>query len=285
MTANIQKSTPYRLIALLTDFGMRDGYVGVMKGVVKRINPMLDVVDLSHEIPPQNIAAARFSLMNAYSYFPDGTVYIAVVDPGVGGNRRAIAIELSNNLDHNFQNNFKTNFLVGPDNGLFSGVISQNQIIRVIELTNTDYWLTSHASKTFHGRDIFAPTGAHLATGIPIQNLGREIDPASLIKLNINPCLETSTGISGCIQYIDYFGNLITNIPHTYIEGKTWSLQVTGLIIRGCNTYADVPLGEAIALAGSDGWLEIAVNGGNAQSQLQITLGSMVILHILGDIY
>lgn len=270
MTGNIQ-ITPYRLITLLTDFGIRDGYGGVMKGVIKKINPMLEIVDLTHEIPPQNIAAARFCLINAYPYFPEGTVHIAVVDPGVGTHRRAIALQLSNN-----------NFLVGPDNGLFSGVISQNQIINAVELTNSNYWLTTRPRNTFHGRDIFAPAGAHLATGVPIQNLGAEIDPTSLTKININNCVEKSTGIYGCIQYIDRFGNLITNILDKYIKSKTWNLEVKGLMIRGCNTYADVSLGEAIALVGSDGWLEIAANGGSAESLLQVNLGVEVILHLLG---
>ncbi|MCC5613899.1 S-adenosyl-l-methionine hydroxide adenosyltransferase family protein [Nostoc sp. CHAB 5836] len=249
-----------RLLTLLSDFGDRDVYVGIMKGVIAQINPRLTVVDLTHQIPPQDIAAARFCLMNAYAYFPLGTVHLAVVDPGVGSKRRAIAVE------------FAQGFLVGPDNGTFSGVLSQSPAIAAVELTNLNYWRTSQPSKTFHGRDIFAPVGANLASGVPLKQLGQEIDPATLVKLDISECKQTTTGIVGCVQYIDNFGNLVTNIPGSYVQGKTWSVQAPGLKIPGCETYSDVKMGELIALVGSHGWVEIAINRGNAHSQLQINL-------------
>ncbi|OUL35076.1 hypothetical protein BV372_12010 [Nostoc sp. T09] len=248
------------ILTLLSDFGDRDVYVGVMKGVIAQINPKLTVVDLTHQIPPQSIAAARFCLMNAYPYFSMGTVHVAVVDPGVGSRRRAIAVE------------FVQGFLVGPDNGIFSGVLSQKSAIAAVELTNFNYWRTPQPSTTFHGRDIFAPVGANLASGVPIQELGQEIDPATLVQLNIGECKETSTGVMGCIQYIDHFGNLVSNIPGSYVQGKTWCVQVRGLTIPGCATYSDVQVGEAIALVGSHGWVEIAINSGNAHSRLQINL-------------
>jgi len=138
----------HRLITLLSDFGLKDVYVGVMKGVIAQINPGLTVVDLTHQIPPQNIAAARFNLMNAYLYFPVGTVHVAVVDPGVGSHRRGIALQID------------AGFLVGPDNGLFSGVVHQTGVIAAVELTNAQYWWTPTPSTTFHGRDIFAAVGA-----------------------------------------------------------------------------------------------------------------------------
>jgi S-adenosylmethionine hydrolase len=150
-----------KLITLLSDFGLSDVYVGVMKGVIAQINPALTVVDLTHQIPPQNIAAGRFSLMNAYPYFPGGTVHIAVVDPGVGSRRRGVAIQLD------------AGFLVGPDNGLFSGVLSENPVVAAVELTNPQYWRTLSPSTTFHGRDIFAAVGAHLASGISDRTVGR----------------------------------------------------------------------------------------------------------------
>ncbi|MBW4562137.1 MAG: S-adenosyl-l-methionine hydroxide adenosyltransferase family protein [Mojavia pulchra JT2-VF2] len=248
------------VLTLLSDFGDRDVYVGVMKGVIAQINPKLRLIDLTHQIPPQNIAAARFCLMNAYPYFPVGTVHVAVVDPGVGSRRRAIAVE------------FAQGFLVGPDNGIFSGVLSQIPAIAAVELTNLNYWRTPQLSSTFHGRDIFAPVGAHLASGVPIQQLGREIDPATLVQLDIGCCNQTTTGVRGCIQYIDYFGNLVSNIPGVYVQGKTWCVQIAGLTIPGCNTYSDVEVGETAALVGSHGWVEIAINSGNAYSQLQINL-------------
>ncbi len=249
-----------QLITLLSDFSDRDVYVGIMKGVIAQINSRLTVVDLTHQIPPQDVAAARFSLMNAYPYFPIGTVHIAVVDPGVGSKRRAIAVE------------FAQGFLVGPDNGIFSGVLSQSPAIAAVELTNLNYWRTPQPSKTFHGRDIFAPVGANLASGVSLKQLGKEIDPASLVKLDIGECKQTTTGVVGCIQYIDHFGNLVSNIPESYVQGKTWCVQATGLNIPGCETYSDVKVGEIIALVGSHGWIEIAINRGNAHSQLQINL-------------
>jgi S-adenosylmethionine hydrolase len=254
-----------RLMTFLSDFGDRDIYVGVMKGVIAQINPKLTVVDLTHQIPPQDIAAGRFSLMNAYPYFPVGTVHLAVVDPGVGSKRRAIAVE------------FAQGFLVGPDNGIFSGVLSQSPAMSTtgyayaaVELTNLNYWRTPQPSNTFHGRDIFAPVAANLASGVPLKQLGQEIDPASLVKLDIAECKEISNGVEGCIQYIDHFGNLVSNIPASYVQDKTWYVQAAGLNIPGCKTYGDVNVGEILALVGSHGWVEIAINSGNAHSQLQL---------------
>jgi len=215
------------LVTLLSDFGDRDVYVGVMKGIIAQINPEIRVIDLTHQIPPQDIAAARFCLMNASPYFPDGTVHIAVVDPGVGSQRRAIAVE------------FAGGFLVGPDNGIFSGVLSQSPAVAAVELTNSNYWRTPEPSCTFHGRDIFAPVGANLASGVPLKELGQEIDIETLLKLDIGECQKTSRGWLGCIQYIDHFGNLISNIPGNYVEGKTWEVQIAGLTIPGCETYSN----------------------------------------------
>ncbi len=261
-----------RIITLLSDFGLSDVYVGVMKGVIAPINPALTVVDLTHQIPPQNIAAARFSLMNAYPYFPTGTVHIAVVDPGVGSHRRGIALQLD------------TGFLVGPDNGLFSGVLNQNPVVEAVELTNPKYWRTPTPSTTFHGRDIFASAGAHLASGVPLEQLGEVIDPETLVQLTIPEQTPTASGVAGCIQYIDHFGNLITNIPAADVQGKTWSVAVGDSptetlrerIIPGSQTYSNQPVGEVVALVGSHGWVEIAVNGGSAQSELQMDWGTVV---------
>ena len=259
-----------RLVTLLSDFGLSDVYVGVMKGVIAQINPMLRVVDLTHQILPQNIAAARFSLMNAYPYFPEGTVHVAVVDPGVGSHRKAIAIQLD------------SGFLVGPDNGLFSGVLSHSRVIAVVELTNAKYWQTSTPSQTFHGRDIFAPIGAHLASGVPLEELGKTIEPATLAQLELPAIHTTPAVITGCIQYVDHFGNLITNIPATVVQGKTWSVAVGEELILGCQTYSDCQLGEVVALIGSHGWVEIAVNGGSAQSRLRLDWGATVKVMVSG---
>lgn len=261
-----------QLITLLSDFGLSDVYVGVMKGAIAQINPTLKVVDLTHEIPPQNIAAGRFCLMSAYPYFPDGTVHVAVVDPGVGGNRRAIALHAR----YPKALESATAFFVGPDNGLFSGILSQSQEIWAVELTNPDYWRTPEPSATFQGRDIFAPVGTHLASGVPLEQLGREIDPTTLVKLALPECTRGDRGVTGCIQYIDRFGNLVTNIPGSLVQGQTWSVEVSGLTLPGNKTYSDTGVGRAIALVGSHGWVEIAVNSGNAQSQLQMDFGDRV---------
>lgn len=212
------------IITLLTDFGLSDVYVGVIKGVIAQINPELRVIDLTHNISPQNIAAARFCLLNAVPYFPPKTVHIAVVDPGVGSQRRAIAVELP------------TGYLVGPDNGILGGamgaMLAQCQTpdeFSVVELTNPDYWRTPLASSTFHGRDIFAAAGAYLASGVPLRELGQPVDPATLTDIILSESSFTEEGIEGCIQHIDHFGNLITNIPGHFIEGKTWFVAIGGV--------------------------------------------------------
>ena len=253
-----------KIITLLTDFGLSDVYVGVMKGVIAQVNPTLTVIDLTHQIPPQNIAAARFNLMNAVPYFPTGTVHIAVVDPGVGSQRRGIAVQLD------------AGFLVGPDNGLFSGVLKHNSIVKAVELTNPQYWYTPSPSKTFHGRDIFAAVGAHLASGVLIEDLGDVINPETLVKLTIEKPILSDSNIMGYIQYIDHFGNLITNILANHVQGKNWSIVVGNNQILGGQTYSCGKIGEVVALISSEGWVEIAVNGGSAQSQLQLNWGDKV---------
>ena len=175
------------LVTLLTDFGEQDEYIGVIKGIIATINPKLQVIDLTHQIPPQNIETARFCLMNAYPYFPEGTVHVAVVDPGVGSKRRAIAVEL------------ESGFLVAPDNGLVSGVVEQNKVIAAVELTNSDYWYLKKPSSTFHARDIFAPVGTHLASGVSLDNLGNQIDLNSLVNLELPNLIFTQ---SSCIIII-----------------------------------------------------------------------------------
>ncbi|MDY6786208.1 MAG: SAM-dependent chlorinase/fluorinase [Cyanobacteriota bacterium] len=245
-----------RIITLSSDFGLQDVYVGVMKGAIARVNPTLTVIDLTHDIPPQNLMAARFCLLNAHPYFPPGTVHVAVVDPGVGSKRRAIAIETADS------------YLVGPDNGIFSGVLNNSPPQAAIELDNPDYWRSQSASTTFHGRDIFAPIGAYLASGTPMQRLGSTIDPATLIRLDLPQPQPTPAGLKGCIQYLDRFGNAIANIPA--IAGKSWTVAISDRLIPSGTTYSDVCVGEPIALIGSHGWVEIAVNGGSAQSELQL---------------
>jgi S-adenosylmethionine hydrolase len=252
------------LITLTTDFGLQDGYVGIIKGVIAGIAPHARMIDLNHQISPQNLYAGRFILLNAYQYFPQGTIHLAVIDPGVGGNRRGVAIR------------FAGGYLVGPDNGLFSGILSQYPALAAVNLNNPTYWRTAHPSTTFHGRDIFAAVAAHLAQGVPLEMLGEIIDPDSLQQLAIAPPVIGEDKITGQIQYIDIFGNLITNIPEYLLQGKKWSVQLVQKIIPAQNTYSDVPSGEIVAFIGSHGGLEIAINRGSAQKQLQLNNGDAI---------
>jgi hypothetical protein len=248
------------MITLLSDFGSKDAYVAVMKGVIAAIAPHETTCDLTHAVPAQDILAARFNLMMAYPYFPSGTVHLAVVDPGVGAARRAVALQCPGG------------FLVGPDNGLFGGVLQQESVLTAVTLNNTRYWRVEQPSNTFHGRDIFAPAAAHLASGVPIDELGDRLDPATLVQLDIVPFTQlhhpaTRLG-SGALQYVDHFGNLISNIPQQALPDRPW--QVTLATPMGehrfvnIRTYSEVPPGEIAALVGSHGWVEIACNGGSA---------------------
>lgn len=246
-------------IALLTDFGDRDIYVGVMKGAIAMVNPQLRVIDLTHQISPQNLLAARFSLANAFPYFSVETVYIAVVDPGVGSSRKCVALKLTRG------------YVVCPDNGICSGILDLDEVISAVELTNSQYWRVPDPSYTFHGRDIFAPAGAHLANGVPIQELGEEIDPVTLTRLDLPRVEQNTQHISGCIQYIDHFGNLITNILGALVQGRSWRAVSNNITISSGKTYSDANLGDNIAIVGSHGWIEIAVNGANAEQILQLT--------------
>lgn len=258
--------TSKKILTLLTDFSLQDVYVGVMKGVIASINPNIQIIDLTHQIPPQNIAAARFCLLNAYAYFPKDTVHVAVVDPGVGSQRRGVGIKCSES------------WLVGPDNGLFSGILARYPAIAAVELTNSKYWRSPYPSNTFHGRDIFAGVGAHLASGVALAQLGKAIDPASLVQLPLAELTVTEREIIGCIQYIDHFGNLITNIPAELVLDRYWSLMVKEQKISCGYTYSEVEVGELIALVGSHGWLEIGVRNGSARAKLQLDWGDTVIV-------
>lgn len=263
---------PSCVLTLLSDFGWQDTYVGVMKGAIAQVNPQLTVIDLTHQIPPQNIAAARFALSTAVPYFPVGTVHLAVVDPGVGGQRRATAIAVGTDLTQPFA------WLVGPDNGIFGGVIEQYSVLAAVELNNSHFWRVPTPSTTFHGRDIFAPVAAYVGSGVALTELGTAIMPESLVeldlpKLSITRLTQTRSQIQGCIQAIDHFGNLVTNIPAKLIAGKSWQVVINQVEFPGRNTYSDVPLGNLVTLVGSHGWVEIAVNGGNAQQQLNLDWG------------
>jgi S-adenosyl-L-methionine hydrolase (adenosine-forming) len=257
-----------QIITLLTDFGHQDVYVGVLKGVILEINPHLTLVDLCHEISPQDIASGSFQLGNAYPYFPKGTIHLAVVDPGVGSQRRGVAIQTT------------AGYLIGPDNGLFSHVLAQTPAIAAATLTNPTYWRTPNPSTTFHGRDIFAAVAAHLANGIPCADLGHPLPVDALVRLPLEPPRPTSTGWQGYIQAIDAYGNLITNLSGDLLQTTPWQVELAAQMIEGKTTYSESTAGQAIALVGSHGWLEIAVTNGNAQQYLGVAVGDPVQLQL-----
>lgn len=259
------------LITLTTDFGLADSYVGVMKGVIAAVaaghgSGPLQFIDVTHGIAPQDVAAGRFHLGQAVPYFPMGTVHLAVVDPGVGGERRAIAIE------------FERGFLVGPDNGLFSAVLEQFPAQAAVELNRPEFWRMAEPSRTFHGRDIFAPVAAHLAYGVPLGELGDRIDLADVVRWPIPAVVAEANGWRGSVQHVDHFGNVITTLEAGAVEGLGWGVEVGGRRLSAAGSYGEGEPGELIALVGSHGWVEVAVNGGSAAEQLQVSVGDEAVV-------
>ncbi|MGB3201710.1 MAG: SAM-dependent chlorinase/fluorinase [Nodosilinea sp.] len=251
-------------IALITDFGSQDSYVGVMKGVMAGICPTAQTIDITHDLPPQDLYAARFTVLSVYPYLPPGTVYLVVVDPGVGTARRAIAVQT------------RQGFFVGPDNGVLSSVFDREPVLNAVELDNSDYWRSPQPIATFHGRDIFAPAAAHLANGVPIDRLGSALDPQSLITLPLTAPVVTETGWQGVVQYIDRFGNAATTIPASAVKSADWTLTVGETTLPSATTYGEVPPGQGLALVGSHGFVEIAVNQGSAKARFGLAVGDRV---------
>jgi S-adenosylmethionine hydrolase len=239
------------MITLLTDFGWRDGYIGAMKGVILRINPACRIIDLAHEIPPHDVMGAALVLDQTYSYFPQGTIHVVVVDPGVGGDRRPLVLETEG---YRF---------VGPDNGCFTFVLKRHKEIEAYELTEKQFHLP-RVSHTFHGRDVFAPVAAHLSTGVPSAAMGPPIAIADLTSLAIpDPVAEGET-LRGEVIGVDSFGNLATNISQeilgAFAPGGVAEIEVGGERIKGLkSSYEEGKRGEIIALWGGAGLLEISL--------------------------
>ena len=256
------------IVTLTTDFGLQDAYVGAMKGVMLQITPFVEMVDISHLIAPQDVMEGAFVLKEAYAYFPSGTVHLVVVDPGVGTARRPLALQAGGYL------------FVGPDNGLFPLLLGEEHIEKVVVLDNPAYWRTPEPSSTFHGRDIFAPVAAHLAGGVPLEEVGTPVDVESLQRLRwIEPSVQEGS-IQGWVVHIDRFGNCITNIPAELLRvASPDNVRVyvgDAIIQRLHRTYGEVERGEPLALIGSSGMLEIAVNAGNAAELFHIRKGAPV---------
>jgi len=255
------------LITLTTDFGHRDPFVGIMKGVIAGINPKAQVIDLTHGIPPQDVMAAALALRHSVAYFPRDSIHVVVVDPGVGGSRRPLLIESAGN------------YFIGPDNGVLSLATAAAESLQVFELSNPDYRLEP-TSATFHGRDIFAPAAAHLSLGVAASAFGGKL--ASFTKLKMPKVMQSHNRLEGEVVYVDGYGNLFTNIDEHDLTGLPLGKLVIGVgacVIRGlAPSYDAVKANELTALVNSWGMLEIAAYKGNAQQNCGVKVGDKVIL-------
>jgi S-adenosylmethionine hydrolase len=254
-------------ITLTTDFGLRDGFTGVLKGVIWSICPEAQIADISHAISPQNILEGAYVLWRAYAVFPPGTVHVAVVDPGVGTSRRALALRLGN---YSF---------VGPDNGLFTPVIQDAERaggpVECVHLDNPKYWLPD-VSHTFHGRDVFAPVAAHLARGVPLLDLGTAVEDP--LRLELPRPERTAAGWRAHVTVIDVFGNLTTDLPAREIAAADRPIfQIAGREVQGLvDSYGSRARGDLVALVDSENFVEIAVVNGSAAQLLGARLGDVV---------
>lgn len=251
------------IITLTTDFGTKDGYVGAVKGVIKRVNPEAEVLDITHQIEPFDVLGAAFALRNFYSYFPQGSIHLVVVDPGVGSQRQPLLIRSEDFL------------FVGPDNGVFSFVYQNERITEIIVLSKGKYFL-AELSSTFHARDIFAPVAAYLSLGVDAKEFGNTAKEC--LKLKIPEPKSSKKDAFGEIIHIDGFGNLVTNIGAELLQNKKVVRIVVGKrqVKRIARSYFDIPEKEVGALVGSSGFLEIAVNQGSAQEILKSKIDTIV---------
>jgi S-adenosylmethionine hydrolase len=247
-------------LAIITDFGYRDHYVGVMKGVIASIAPRATVIDITHGVPAQSVVAGALCLRESWAYFPARTVFLAVVDPGVGTTRAPIAIETRAGAR-----------FIGPDNGLLWLAANEAGIKRIVKLTSTRHRLTK-VSATFHGRDIFAPAAAYLWRGTPISALGPALRPTSIVPLELPRPIASAREVRGEVIYVDAFGNLVSNIDRqaaeqfrTRFRQKSLSVRIKrGAAMRLFDAYGDAPKGVPLAIFGSFSLLEVALRDGNA---------------------
>jgi len=253
------------VITLTTDFGTQDWFVGTMKGVILGIQPGARPVDITHEIAPGDIRAGAFALMAAAPYFPKGTIHVVVVDPGVGSQRRAIAVKTKRAL------------FIGPDNGVLTWALRKETIVTARQITDEKFF-QHPVSRTFHGRDIFAPTSAHLCAGKKFSQLGPKIN--DWVQLPWPNPAQSEKGLAGEIIYIDRFGNAITNLAHDLLREDEWARAKIVLkrhkLGAPSNSYAATKPGKLLAILSSAGFLEIAVNGGAATRQLKLNCGDAV---------
>jgi hypothetical protein len=255
------------VITLTTDFGTGDWFVGTMKGVIASLAPRATVVDLTHDLPPGDIRAGAFALAASHRFFPKGTIHVAVVDPGVGSDRKAIAVQTAKGV------------FVGPDNGVLSWTLAREKVRAIHALENEAYFLQP-VSRTFHGRDVFAPVAAHLSRGLPIQKLGPALK--DFVRLAWPEALVRRDGVEGEVVYIDRFGNAITNLEGSLVPGfARATCEIYARRRRVCPLrpfYQAVPPKTPVAVIGSSGFLEIAINGGSAAKALGVRLGTRMVL-------
>jgi len=254
-----------QIITLTTDFGLQDHYVSAMKAVMLGIAPDVRFVDVSHEIPAQDIMAGAWVVKNTAFLYPPGTVHLVVVDPGVGTSRHPIALKI------------KDQYFVGPDNGIFSLLFKEYEY-EAYKLNNSNYWAQG-LSNTFHGRDVFAPVSAHLSTGVSLDEVGEPID--DLVTYHWAVPIADKDGLQGWVVHIDRFGNLITNISDELIEDhlKRKSVKIyvgNTMLDKVVSTFGDVEEGEPAAFIGSSGMLEIGINKGNAARMLSVDKGAQI---------
>ena len=270
------------VITLITDYGLSDAYVAIVKGVILGINPKAIIVDISHSIEPQNILQAAFVLNTAYHYFPEGTVHVVVVDPGVGSQRKAIILRT------------QSAYFVAPDNGVLSYVVNEmypesvtchssmlflpklrniKGHLEVVAITNPAFW-RHPVSTTFHGRDIFVPVAAHLSLGISLKQFGEAVDCVYTFPTP-QPYYDSDGNLIGCVLHIDNFGNLITNIRDVDLPREEVNVKIDSQLIRGVNRFYAEKEG-IVAILGSGGYLEISLSNGNAASFLGVKIGDEV---------
>jgi len=257
-----------KIITLTTDFGDTDWFVGAMKGVILNIQPRVVIVDITHGIPAGDIRAGAFALAASWQYFPRKSIHLAVVDPGVGSPRPAIAVQTRDSI------------FVGPDNGLLSWALRNEPVQGIRRLENEELFLHP-VSRTFHGRDVFAPVAARLSKGMSFNNLGPE--QKEFVQLPWPKPRRTGNQAEGEVLYIDRFGNAITNLDEALLDGLDQA--ACRIFLRGKSVaplqhfYQEVPTGRAIGLVSSSGFLEIAINEGSAAKALKLKIGDPISVH------
>ena len=255
-----------KIIALITDFGTKAGYVGAVKGVILKINPEVNIVDITHEVNPFDVCEGAWVLNSCYQFFPLGTVFLVIVDPGVGGPRKPLLIKSENC------------YFVGPDNGVFSFIYEKEKILEIVHITDEKYSI-GKPSATFHGRDIFAPVAAYVSLGVKIDEFGKRA--SECFKFKIPSPQISKNEIIGEVLHIDGFGNLITNIDQNLVDKmeRMNSLEIIfkrKKIEKISKSYFEGRKKEMLALVGSTGFLEISANQGNAQKILGAKRGDKV---------